>query len=67
MPTLEIQLFNFIKDLYQEIKDMTPEDGFSSPRDIKLVADVNKKTAILDHLQDAMRVINPGFEIREGN
>lgn len=65
MQTLERKLYIQIKELYQEIQDMVPEDGFSSPRDLALVADQNKKAAIMGHLQDAMRVINPGFEIRE--
>ena len=63
----EQQLYKMIRELFQEIKDMVPEDGFSSPRDLALVTEQNKKAAIMDHLQDAMRVINPGFEIREGN
>jgi len=67
MRELEIKLYNSIVELFEDIKDMTPEDGFSSPRDIELVTEVNKKAAILDYMQDAMRVINPGFEIREGN
>ena len=62
---LEQKLYRLINELYHEIKDMTPEGGFSSPRDIILVTLVNKKAAILDNLQEAMRVINPGFEIRE--
>lgn len=65
MEQLEQKLYRLINELYHEIKDMTPADGFSSPRDLKLVTEVNKKGAILENLQDAMRVINPGFEIRE--
>lgn len=64
MEELEAKLFNMIKELYNEIVEMKPKDGFCSPRDFGLVADVNKKTAILDNLQDAMRIINPQFEIR---
>ena len=62
---LESKLYNFIKELYEEIKDMCPEDGFSSPRDIELVNLVNQKCVIMDDLQKAMRRINPHFEIRE--
>ena len=62
---LEQELYQMIQKLYQEIKDMTPKDGFNSPRDLALVTEVNKKSVILDHMQDAMRVINPSFEIRE--
>ena len=61
---IEIELYRFIKDLFQEIKDMHPKDGLNSPRDLKLVEEINKKAAIMDYLQDAMRVINPDFEIR---
>ena len=62
---IEIELYRFIKDLFQEIKDMHPKDGLKSPRDLKLVEEINKKAAIMDYLQDAMRVINPCFEIRD--
>lgn len=64
MITIERKLYILIKDLYQEIKDMHPEDGLSSPRDLKLVTEINQKSAILDNLQNAMRVINPGFDIK---
>lgn len=59
--SLEIKLFNLIKETYKEIVDMRPEDGFSSPRDYELVTEVNKKSAILDKLQEAIRIINPDF------
>ena len=65
MEEIEIELYHFIKDLFEEIKDMHPVDGLSSPRDIELTKEINKKAAIMDHVQDAMRVINPGFEIRD--
>lgn len=61
---IEIALYNQIKDLFQEIKDMHPKDGLLSPRDLKLVKEINKKAAIMDHMQDAVRIINPDFEIR---
>ena len=61
---LEIQLHKTIKTLLQEIKDMCPEDGLSSPRDTLLAKLINKKIAVLDHLQDAMRVYNSDYEIR---
>ena len=54
---LEIRLYKLIEETYEEIKDMTPEDGFCSPRDFGLVADVNKKTAIMDKLQEAIDYI----------
>jgi hypothetical protein len=65
MERIEIMLLTQIKSLFEEIKKMKPEGGFSSPRDIDLVTEVNKKTAIMDYLQDAIRVINPHFEIRD--
>ena len=65
MKPIETRLFELILDLYEEIKSMTPTDGFSSPRDIELLKKVNMKSAVLDNLQEAMRVINPDFEIRE--
>lgn len=62
---LEPQLNLMITQLYEHIINLHPSDGLSSPRDYELVTDINKKTAIMDHLQDAMRVINPNYEIRE--
>ena len=61
---IEIELYRFIKDLFQEIKDMHPKDGLKTPRDLKLAKEINKKAAIMYYLQDAVRVINPEFEIR---
>ena len=65
MPILEIDLYNIIHNLHKEIKSIKPPEGFSSPRDIKLVTEVNIKSAILDKLQEAMQIINPNFNIRE--
>jgi len=62
---LEPQLDIMIRDLFAEILVMHPKDGLSSPRDIELAKEINKQTAILDHLQDAMRVMNPLYEIRD--
>ena len=64
MEEIEIELHHYIKDLFQEIKDTHPVGGLNSPRDIELAKEINKKSAIMDRLQDAMRVINPDFEIR---
>ena len=61
---IEAELYKSINDLFQEIKAMHPKDGLNSPRDLKLVEEINKKAAIMDYLQDAVRVINPEFEIR---
>ena len=65
MSDTEIKLHSLIKELFQELKDMRPEDGLHSPRDIALSHEINKHAAIMDHVQDAMRVINPDYEIRE--
>ena len=64
MPDIEIQLLILIKSQYECVKNMHPADGLSSPRDIELAKEISKQAAIMDRLQDAMRVINPGFEIR---
>jgi hypothetical protein len=64
MQEIEAELYQSINAIFQEIKAMHPKDGLSSPRDLKLVTEINKKAAIMDYMQDAMRVINPGFEIR---
>ena len=56
---IEQKLYQLIKDLNQEIIDIKPKDGFSSPRDLQLVTDVNIKSAILNHLQEGMRILNP--------
>lgn len=65
MQRIEIKLHHFIKELFQEIKDMHPKDGLRSPRDIELAKEINKKAAIMDHMQNAMRVINKDYEIRD--
>ena len=65
MQRLETKLHNFIESLFEEIKSMHPADGLHSPRDIELVREINKKVAIMDHMQNAMRVINKDYEIRE--
>lgn len=65
MEKYEPQLHQTIKTLFEEIKDMKPEGGFSSPRDLELVKEVNEKTDFMDKLQEAMRVINPDYEIRD--
>ena len=62
---LETRLYHFIKELYTDIKAIHPEDGLSSPRDIEIAKEINRKCTIMDHMQDAMRVINPSFEIRD--
>jgi len=63
--SIEIKLHELIKELFKEIKGMYPEDGLSSPRDIELTKEINRKTAMMDNMQRAMRVINPDYEIRK--
>ena len=62
---IEAQLHNMIKSMFQEIKDLHPIDGLSSPRDIELAHEINKKAVIMDKVQEAMRIINPHYEIRD--
>lgn len=38
-------------ELLQEIKDLHPEDGLNSPRDIPLTRVINQKAALLDMVQ----------------
>lgn len=64
VPKLEIKLDSIIEETYQLLKDMHPEDGLSSPRDIELVKEINKVNASLEHMQNAMRVFNPNYEIK---
>ena len=61
---IEAELYQSINAIFQEIKDMHPQDGLNSLRDLELVKEINMKAAIMYHLQDAVRVINPEFEIR---
>ena len=42
---IEIELYHFIKDLFQEIKAKHPQDGLNSPRDIELAKEINKKSS----------------------
>ena len=61
---IESKLNNLIEELFQDLKDSHPSDGLHSPRDYKLVEEINLKAAIMDCVQDGMRKINPGYEIR---
>lgn len=62
---IEPRLHSLIEYTYNNIVAMTPPDGFSSPRDLALVTEVNKQSAILHKLQEAMRVINPNYDIKD--
>lgn len=61
---IEAELYQSINNLFQEIKAMHSKDGLNSPRDLELVNEINKKAAIMGYMQDAVRIINSGFEIR---
>lgn len=61
---LEIKLNGMIEETYQLLKDLHPQDGLTSPRDIELTKEINKVNASLEHMQNAMRVFNPNYEIR---
>ena len=60
--SLEIRLFNLIRELHQEIVDMKPEGGFSNPKDLELMMELIKKSAVLETLEKAMRIYNPYFK-----
>ena len=64
IPQIESKLHLLIKELLQDLKDSHPADGLHSPQDIELVKEINLKAAIMDEVQDAMRKINPNYEIR---
>ena len=58
----DIDLHSAILNLKEEIKSMTPEDGFNSPRDYNLVKDVNIKSSILEKWIDAMKERHPDYK-----
>lgn len=64
-PQLEIKLNFLIEETYQLLKDMHPEDGLTSPRDLELAKKINKVNTSLEHMQQAMRVFNPDYDIKE--
>ena len=65
MQQFEIRLNNLIHDAYNASKEMKPTDGLSSPRDIELAKEINRSMAFVDKLQDAMKLFNPNYEIRD--
>lgn len=62
---LERKLHTIIAETYQLLKDMHPEDGLTSPRDLELAKKINKVNTSLEHMQQAMRVFNPDYDIKE--
>ena len=61
----DIDLHSAILNLKAEIKSMTPEDGFNSPRDYNLVKDVNIKSSILEKWIDAMKERPPDYKLEQ--
>ncbi len=61
----DIDLHSAILNLKEEIKSMTPEDGFNSPRDYNLVKEVNVKSSVLEKLIDAMKERHPDYKLEQ--
>ena len=59
----DIDLHSMILNLKEEIRGMTPEDGFNSPRDYDLVKEINSKSSILDKWIDAMKERHPDYKL----
>lgn len=47
-----------LKDLNQQLKDMHPHDGLCSPRDIKLVEDINKFASHIENVYANLEDMN---------
>lgn len=62
---IEPHLHTTIQELLEHIKSLRPVDGFSSPRDLELVTQVNKESAVLNKLEEAMQILVPGYLARE--
>ena len=61
----DIYLHSAILNLKEEIKSMTPEDGFNSPRDYDLVKEINSKSSILDKWIDVMKERHPDYKLED--
>ena len=59
----DIDLHSAILNLKEEIKSMTPADGFNSPRDYNLVTEINIKSSILEKWIDAMKERHPDYKL----
>lgn len=59
----DIDLHSMILNLKEEIRGMTPEDGFNSPRDYDLVKEINSKSSILDKWIDVMKERHPDYKL----
>ena len=58
----ETKIHALIKEIYLNIELAIPIDGLSSPRDLKLVTEINKAKAVADKLEEAMRIAQPNYE-----
>lgn len=61
----DIDLHSAILNLKEEIKSMTPADGFNSPRDYNLVKEVNSESSILEKWIDAMKKRHPNYKLEQ--
>ena len=61
----DIVLHSAILNLKEEIKSMTPADGFNSPRDYNLVKEVNVKSSVLEMLIDDMKERHPDYKLEQ--
>ena len=59
----DIDLHSMILNLKEEIRGMTPEDGFNSPRDYDLVKEINIKSSILEKWIDVMKERHPDYKL----
>ena len=59
----DIDLHSTILDLKENIKNLTPADGFNSPRDYNLVKDVNIKSSILEKWVSVMKERHPDYKL----
>ena len=59
----DIDLHSAILNLKEEIKSMTPVDGFNSPRDYNLVKDINIKSSNLEKWICVMKERHPNYRL----
>lgn len=61
----DIDLHSAILNLKEEIKSMTPADGFNSPRDYNLVKEVNSESSILEKWVSIMKERHPDYKLEQ--
>ena len=61
----DIDLHSAILNLKEEIKSMTPADGFNSPRDYNLVKEVNVKSSVLEKWVSIMKERHPDYKLEQ--